>query len=67
MRQFRLANIRPSASGQYITATVVDPDWNRFTAMDNGIQVIEDDRGDGERIRFQSHMLVCGNILDLDR
>ena len=66
-RQFKLAYIRPTASGEYVKATVVDRDWSRFTEPPTDVQVVgETDNGD-PIVVFPKHKLIGDSILDFDR
>ena len=68
-RQFRLIDVRPSADGRTVTATVADADWTRFTEPPADVQVLPTPPHFpyAAVVRFPARKLVCGNILDFDR
>lgn len=68
-KQFRVTNTRPSNDGKTITASVVDPDYDRFTReqFPPGVTEIGDDEHGNPVVRFPAEMLVGGNVLDLGR
>jgi hypothetical protein len=67
MRQFHLVDIKQSADGQTIHATVHDRDWTLFTQPPSDVKMIGFSEDGDPIIRFPSSKLVFNRIIDFDR